>query len=74
MIGLKGKRVTLRPPRIEDLDIVYVLWNSKEVYTNTDNAYWIPNSKEKFKEFFEIFHLKGETLSQENKTLCLLLK
>ncbi len=47
MVGLRGEKVFLRPPRPEDLDVVYLLWNSREVYTYTDDAYWLLRSKEK---------------------------
>ncbi len=49
----------LRPPREEDFEVIYRLWNDPEIYYLTDDAYWVPKSKEKFREFFKEFHLDG---------------
>ena len=59
VLGLKGKYVILRPVQEEDFEVVYRLWNDPEIYRLTDDAYWIPRSKKKFREFFEEYHLGG---------------
>ena len=59
VVGIEGKRVLLRPVQEEDFEAIYRLWNDPEVYRLTDDAYWIPKSKKKFREFFEEFHLGG---------------
>ena len=58
-IGLRGERIVLRPPQEEDFEVIYRLWNDPEIYRLTDDAFWVPRSKKKFREFFEEFHLGG---------------
>ncbi len=61
MIGIRGERVVLRPPRDEDFDLVYRLWNDWDVYRWTDDTYYMPKSPEAFRKFFEEYILgKGQ--------------
>ncbi len=57
--GIRGERVFLRPPRDEDFDVVYRLWNMREIYKYSDDAYWVPKTREAFREFFKEYHLGG---------------
>ncbi len=63
MIGIQGDTVLLRPPREEDFDLVYRLWNDWEICRWADDAFYLPKSPEKFKEKFEKYHLGKEERS-----------
>ena len=60
MLGLQGNRVILRPPQEEDFEVIYRLWNDPEIYRLTDDAHWIPRSREEFRKRFESYHLGRE--------------